>query len=111
MLSVLGCLVLAYRRPHLAFASDFGMLTVRSLVINSMYWLLPLPYAMYPERVSLPVVASPLGIGVPLDGVRRLVPRRDHLLWGMAAVVAFVAIRQNEKLFHKGLIRHALMAE
>lgn len=111
-LSVLGFLVLAYRRPHLALASGICALTVVGLVINSMYWLLPLSYAIYPERVALLLLLpSGLGIGALLDGVCRLVARRDILLWGMASLIIFVAIRHNEKLFYKGLIPNALVSE
>ena len=85
MLSVLGLLVLAYRRPHLALVSGICAVTIMGLVINSMYWLLPLSYAIYPERVALLLLLpSALGIGALLDGVCRLVARRDILLWGMA---------------------------
>jgi hypothetical protein len=112
MLSVLGLLVLAYRRPHLALASGICVLTVIGLVINSMYWLLPLSYAIYPERVALLLLLPcAVGIGALLDGVRRPGARRDILCWGMAAVILFVAVRHNEKLFHKGLIPHTLVSE
>ena len=53
MLSVLGLVILAYRRPRLALLSGICVVTIIGLVINSMYWLLPLSYAMYPERVAL----------------------------------------------------------
>jgi hypothetical protein len=111
VLSVVGYLALALRRPHLALASGICALTVVGLVINSMYWLLPLSYAIYPERVALLLLLpSALGIGALLDGVRRLVPRREILLWGMAALIVFIAVRHNEKLFHKGLIPNALVS-
>jgi hypothetical protein len=81
ILSVLSWLVLAYRRPPLTFARGIGALTVVSLVINSMYWLPPLSYAMYPERVALLLLLpSALGIRALLNRVRRRMPRRDHLL-------------------------------
>jgi hypothetical protein len=86
--------------------------TIIGLVINSMYWLLPLSYAMYPERVALLLLLPfAVGIGALLDGVRRLVPRRDVLLWGMAAVTLFVAIHHNEKLFRKGVLPNTLLGE
>jgi hypothetical protein len=111
-LSVLGLLVLAYRRPHLALASGIYALTVVGLVINSMYWLLPLSYAIYPERVALLLLLPcAVGIGALLDGVRHLVARRAVLLWGVAALIVFVAVSHNEKLLHKGMIRNALLSE
>jgi hypothetical protein len=112
ILSVLGLLVLAYRRPHLALASGICVLAVIGLVINSMYWLLPLSYAIYPERVALLLLLPcAVGIGGLVDGVGRLVVRRDILCWGMAALILFVAVRHNEKLFNKGLIPNALVSE
>jgi hypothetical protein len=111
-LSVLGLLVLAYRRPRLALASSLCVLTVVGLVINSMYWLLPLSYAIYPERVALLLLLPcALGIGALLDGVCLLVARRAILLWGVAGLIVFVAVSQNERLFHKGLIPSALMSD
>src|SRR4029450_12343586 len=93
ILSVLGLLVLAYRRPHLALASGICVLAVIGLVINSMYWLLPLSYAIYPERVALLLLLPcAVGIGGLVDGVGRLVVRRDILCWGMAAFILFVAV-------------------
>ena len=112
ILSVLGLLVLAYRRPHLALVSGICVLTIIGLVINSMYWLLPLSYAIYPERVALLLLLPfALGIGALLDGVRHLAARRHILLWGMAALILFVAVRNNEKLFRKGVIPNALVSE
>jgi hypothetical protein len=112
VLSVLGLFALAYRRPHLALVSGISVVTIIGLVINSMYWLLPLSYAMYPERVALLLLLPfAVGIGALLDGVRRLVPRRDVLLWGMAAVTLFVAIHHNEKLFRKGVLPNTLVSE
>jgi hypothetical protein len=111
-LSVLGWLVLAFRRPRLALASGIGAMTVVGLVINSMYWLLPLSYAIYPERVALLLLLPcALGIGALLDGVRCFVARSDILHWGMAALIVFVAVSHNEKLFHKGVIPNALMSD
>jgi hypothetical protein len=112
LLSVLGLLVLGCQRPRLALVSGIGALTVVGLVINSMYWLLPLSYAMYPERVALLLLLpAALGIGALLDGVRRFIARRDILLWGMAALIVFVAVRHNEKLFYKGLLPNTLVSE
>ncbi|HYY15219.1 MAG TPA: hypothetical protein VE965_00975, partial [Gammaproteobacteria bacterium] len=112
VLSVLGWVVLAIRRPRLALASGVGAMTVVGLVINSMYWLLPLSYAIYPERVALLLLLPcALGIGALLDGLRGCAARRDLLLWGMAALIVVVAVSQNEKLFRKGVIPNALISE
>jgi hypothetical protein len=86
-LSVLGLLALAYRRPRLALASGIYALTVVGLVINSMYWLLPLSYAIYPERVALLLLLPcAVGIGALLDGVRlqaRHVSQSLRSRWGV----------------------------
>jgi hypothetical protein len=112
VLSMLGLLVLAYRRPRLALASGICVVAIIGLVINSMYWVLPLSYATYPERVALLLLLPfAVGIGALLDGVRRLVPGRDMLLWGMAAVTLFVAVRHNERLFRKGILPNTLVSE
>jgi hypothetical protein len=112
VLSVLGLLVLAYRRPHVALASGICVLTVIGLVINSMYWLLPLSYAIYPERVALLLLLpSALGIGALLDGVRRWWPKQDVLVWIMAALVLCVVVRGNERLLYKGLVPNSLLTK
>jgi hypothetical protein len=111
MLSVVGFLALAFRRPHLARASGIFALAVVALVINSMYWFLPLSYAIYPDRVALLLLLpSALGIGALVDGVRRLMRRGEILCWGIAALIVFIAVRHNEKLFHKGVIPNALVS-
>ena len=105
VISALGLLTLALRRPPLALACTIGALTVVGLVINSMYWVLPLSYALYPDRVvMLLLMPFALGIGALLESVQKLVAKRDFMLWAMAALVLFVAIRPNEKLLYKGLI-------
>jgi hypothetical protein len=110
MLSVLGWLALALRRPRIALACAIWGLTVIGLVINSMYWVLPLSYALYPERVAvLLLLPSALGIAALLDSAGELVARREFTLWIMAGLVLFVAIRPNEKLFYKGLIPNSLV--
>jgi hypothetical protein len=112
MLSVLGLLVLAYRRPHLALASGICALTVVGLVINSMYWLLPLSYAIYPERVALLLLLpSALGIGALLDSVRRWWPKQNALIWIMAVLVLCVVVRENERLLYKGLVPNSLLTK
>jgi hypothetical protein len=110
VLSGLGLLTLALRRPPLALACTIGGLTVVGLVINSMYWVLPLSYALYPDRVAmLLLMPFALGIAALLESVRKLVAKRDFMLWAMAALVLFVAIRPNEKLLYKGLIPNSLV--
>jgi hypothetical protein len=109
-LSCLGMLVLAYRRPRLAIAGLIWILTVVGLIINSMYWVLPLSYALYPERVAL-LLLLPLavGIGAMLDGVRNLSPKTTLPLLVMAALVLFTSVRENEKLLYHGLAAHCLL--
>jgi hypothetical protein len=112
ILSVLGLFVLAYHQLHLALASGIFALTVIGLVINSMYWLLPLSYPIYPDRVALLLLLPfALGIGALLDGVRRLVVRRDVLCWGMAVVILFFAVRHNDQLLRKGVMPNVLVSE
>jgi hypothetical protein len=111
-LSCLAMVTLAYRRPSLASASLIWILTVVGLIINSMYWLLPLSYALYPERVALLLlVPFSLSIGAVLDGVRNLFPKTALPLWIMAALLLFVSVRENEKLFDHGLAAHCLLTE
>jgi hypothetical protein len=111
-LSCLGLLILAFSRPHLAIASAIWALTVVGLVINSMYWVLPLSYAIYPERVALLLLLPcALGIGALLESVRTRIAKKDIVLWLMAALVLFVTARGNEKLFYKGLGRHSLLTD
>jgi hypothetical protein len=86
--------------------------TIIGLIINSMYWLLPLSYAMYPERVALLLlVPCAVGIGALLNAVCRLLPRREIMLWVMAAVILFIAVRHNEKLFHNAFLPNTLVSE
>jgi hypothetical protein len=111
-LSILGLLVLAYRRPRMALGSGICVLTVIGLVINSMYWLLPLSYAIYPERVALLLLLPfALGIGALLDGVRRWWPKQDVLIWIMAVLVLWVVVRANERLLDKGLVPNSLVTK
>jgi hypothetical protein len=110
VLSGLGLLTLALRRPPLALACATWGLSIVGLVINSMYWVLPLSYAIYPDRVAmLLLLPFALGIAALLDSVRGLVAKRDFMLWVMAGLVLFVAIRPNEKLLYKGLIPNSLV--
>jgi hypothetical protein len=111
-LSGLGLFVLAYRRPHLALASGICVLTVIGLVINSMYWLLPLSYAIYPERVALLLLLPfAIGNGALLDGVRRWWPKQEALTWIMAALILCVVVRGNERLLYKGLVPNSLLTK
>ena len=110
VLSGLGLVTLALRRPPLALACAIWGLTVVGLVINSMYWVLPLSYAIYPERVAvLLLLPFALGIAALLDSARALVAKRDFMLWVMAGLVLFVAVSSNEKLLYKGLIPNSLV--
>jgi hypothetical protein len=110
MLSGLGWLALALRRPRIALACAIWGLTVVGLVINSMYWVLPLSYAIYPERIAmLLLLPSALGIAALLDSAEQFVAKRDVILWVMASLVAIVALHGNENLFYKGLIPNSLM--
>jgi hypothetical protein len=110
-ISVAGLLALAVLRPRLAIPSVIGALATIGLVINSMYWVLPLSYALYPERVALLLLLPfSLGIAAMIAAVRRLLP--THLvLWVMAALTLFVAARRNESLFWTGLIPLTLVTD
>jgi hypothetical protein len=110
VLSGLGFLPLAVCRPSLALACAIWGLTVVGLVVNSMYWVLPLSYALYPDRVAmLLLLPAALTTAALLDSARKLVARREFMLWLMAGVLLFVAIRPNEKLLKKGLIPNSLV--
>jgi hypothetical protein len=110
ILSVVGLLTLAHRRPHLAPVSGICVVTTIGLVINSIYWVLPLSYAIYPERVALLLLLPcALGIGALLDVICRCWPKREVTVRIMAALVLVVTVRANEKLLYKGLIPHTLL--
>jgi hypothetical protein len=112
VLSGLGLLILALRRPPLALACAIWGLTVVGLVVNSMYWVLPLSYAIYPERVAvLLLLPFALGIAALLHSARDLVAKRDFMLWVMAGLVLLVAVHPNEKLLYKGLIPNTLVTQ
>jgi hypothetical protein len=111
-LGCLGLLTLALCRPYLAVASALWALTVVGLVINSMYWILPLSYAIYPERVALLfLLPFALGIGALLDGIRHRWPKKNAIVWIMVALVLFVAVRENERLLYKGLVPNSLLTK
>jgi hypothetical protein len=110
VLGGLGFLTLAVRRPPLALACALWGLTVVGLVVNSMYWVLPLSYALYPDRVAmLLLLPGALAIAALLDSIRKLIARREVMLWVMAGALLFVAIRPNEKLLKRGLIPNSLV--
>jgi hypothetical protein len=110
VLSGLGLLTLALRQPSLAIACAIWGLTVVGLVVNSMYWVLPLSYVLYPDRVAmLLLLPCAIAIAALVQSTRTLVARRNFMLWVMAGLVLFVAIRPNEKLLYKGLIPNSLV--
>jgi hypothetical protein len=111
-LSCLGWLILALRWSRLAIASSILALTVLGLVVNSMYWILPLSYAIYPERVALLLLLPcALGIGALLESVRSLVAKNEIMPWIIAVLVLCVSVCENERLFYKGLVRQSLLTE
>jgi hypothetical protein len=111
-LSCLGMVALVRLRPRLLIASIIWILTVVGLIINSMYWVLPLSYALYPERVALLLLLPcALSIGAVLHGLRSLLPKTTLPLWIMAALVLFASVRENEKLLYHGLAPHCLLTE
>jgi len=110
VLSGLGFLTLAVRRPALALAGTIWGLTVVGLVVNSMYWVLPLSYALYPDRVAmLLLLPGALAIAALLDSACKLIARREFMLWVMAGVLLFFVVRPNERLLKKGLIPNSLV--
>jgi hypothetical protein len=112
-LSGIGLIVLTWRWPHLGVASIITVLTVVGLIINSMYWVLPLSYALYPERVALLLLLPfSLGIGAVLHSLRSLFPTRALRLCSMcltAALVLFISVREHEWHFSEGLVANCLL--
>jgi hypothetical protein len=111
-IGLVGLLTLSVVRPRLAMPSVIVALTTIGLVINSMYWILPLSYALYPERTALLLLLPlSLGIAVLIAKVRDLWAAKHLVLWGMAAVTLLVAVRQNDRLFWSGFIPFTLVTE
>lgn len=110
-LGFVGIIVLAFRKPQLAAVSFIFSLTVIGLVIDSMYWILPLSYALYPERTALLLLLPfSLGIASLIDGIRRLIPK-EFLPWALAIYVFFLAMHYNQKYVYKGLIQWSPVTE
>jgi hypothetical protein len=111
-LSCLGLITLSYCRPHLAVPSIICVFTVIGLVINSMYWVLPFSYAIYPERTALLLLLPfSLGIGALLDGVRHVFAKKYFTVYIMAALISFVSVRYNDELLYKGLVPNSLVTK
>jgi hypothetical protein len=110
ILSLLGLVMLVGFWPPIGLPSIICALTVVGLVVNSMYWVLPLSYALYPERVALLLLLPfALGIAALLDRAQRLLTQKDFMLWAVAALILLAAVRHNEQLLRHGLIAHALV--
>lgn len=112
-LSAVGFLALAISRSPLLIPSVAFAVTVVGLVINSMYWVLPLSYALYPERVALLVLLpAGLGIGALIDGLRYLLGRFlrwEFSTWVMAGLVIVLSVRQNEQAYYNIARQYALV--
>jgi len=110
-LAFLGFAALTRLQPQLAVPGLIFSLAVIGLVINSMYWVLPLSYAIYPERTAL-LLLPPFSLGLTslVDGMRRLIPK-SFLLWVVALFVLFLAIPCNEKYFYEELVRWSPITE
>jgi hypothetical protein len=107
-----GGLALAVCRPDLAIASAIWALSVVGLVMNSMYWVLPLSYALYPERTALLLLLPcALGLGALLDGLCRRWGKTAVSVCIMAALVLSAAVRENERLLFRGLRPHTLLTD
>jgi hypothetical protein len=112
ILGCLGLVTLAWRWPDLAVPSIIGVLTVIGLVINSMYWVLPLSYAIYPERTAiLLLLPVALGLSALVVGVRQLFAERHITVYLMSALIVSTAIHNNEQLFFTGLIPNSLLTQ
>ena len=112
VLSGLGLLALAIQRPHFGVASAIYVLTVLALIMNSMYWLLPMSYALYPERVALLVLfPCAFGIAALLDGMYRILARRWMVLVIMAALVLWRGVYHNERLLYKQVLPNVLLTQ
>lgn len=110
ILSLLGLLVLVRFWTPIGIPSMICALTVVGLVINSMYGVMPLSYALYPERVALLLVLPfALGIAALCNRARELLPQKNFVLWGIAALIFFAAVRHNEQLLRHGLIANTLV--
>ncbi|HXH11553.1 MAG TPA: hypothetical protein VNP04_17530 [Alphaproteobacteria bacterium] len=112
-LSALGFLALAISRSPLLLPSVAFALTVVGLVINSMYWVLPLSYALYPERVALLLLLPVgLGIGALIDGLRDQLGRFlrwEFIIGGMAGLVLVLSVHQNEQVYYDTARQYALV--
>jgi hypothetical protein len=107
-LSVIALLAL---RPPLAIPSLIFALTVVGLVINSMYWVLPLSYALYPERTGLLLLLPfSLGIASLLDCPRKYW-RKAVVPWALAVPVLLLSARQNECCFYDLLVQYSLVTK
>ena len=110
MLGLLGFMALACFWSPTTIPSMICVLIVIGLIINSMYWILPFSYAIYPERVVLLLLLPfALGIAALLNGVRQVLTPKQVMLWAVAALILFAAVHHNEKLLYRGLIPNALV--
>jgi hypothetical protein len=111
-LGMAGLLALGVVRPYVAIASAIAALTTTALVINSMYWVLPLSYALYPERVAL-LLLLPLALGIAalVAAVRHRFAAKHLVLGAIGMLTLVVAVRQNERLFESGFVPHTLVTE
>ena len=112
VLSGLGLLILAIQRPRFGVASAIYVLTVLVLIMNSMYWLLPISYALYPERVAL-LLLFPCAFGVAalLDGIHRILARSWMAVAIMAALILWRGVYHNERLLYKQVLPNALLTQ
>jgi hypothetical protein len=115
ILSALGLLALGSRRSPLLIPSVIAVLTAVGLVINSMYWVLPLSYALYPERVALLLLLpGALGIGALIDGLRYLPGRFlrwEVIVWAMAVFALVLSVRQNERAYYNIARQYTLVTD
>lgn len=112
ILSCIGLVILSWRWPDLAVPSIICVLTVVALVINSMYWVLPLSFAIYPERTALLLLLPlSLGLGALIESIRQVFADKPVTIYLMTALIVSTAMHYNEKLFFKGLIPNTLLTQ
>lgn len=113
ILSSLGFIALVLRRPSLAMPSLIFSLTVVGLVINSMYWVLPLSYAIYPERMALMLLLPfSLSIGALVGGVRHFLGRfvpKDVIIWAVSGLMLVISVYENERTFYRISMEYSLV--
>lgn len=111
VLGILGSIFFTLRWRRLAVLGFIFSAAAVALVINSMYWIIPFSYAIYPERTAL-LLLLPFSFGIAslIDWAQRQVPKQS-VLWTMALCTLFIAVRQNEDHFYKTVVKWSAVTE